>query len=232
MNIQVEKIKGLDNIIKHKKKPVPKSTHPDFPVNLFFTYCSFGMKNSGKSYSITKLLTLFDKYPVKDADGSLMENRTIWLSPTANFSSNSIVHTIKSLDIENDIYENVNEQVLQDVFNEIVIEKETLKKKEAYKKAYKRFIRIKDVNRLAIEDILLSDYNYEPPSVVFDNIKNYCYFLVLDDLIGQSNSVFGIRKNNFLSNLVIKHRHYGINLIFTAQQQKYIPPIISAWHTP
>lgn len=227
MNIQVEKIKGLDNIIKHKKKPVPKSTHPDFPVNLFFTYCSFGMKNSGKSYSITKLLTLFDKYPVKDADGSLMENRTIWLSPTANFSSNSIVHTIKSLDIENDIYENVNEQVLQDVFNEIVLEKETLKKKEAYKKAYKRFIRIKDVNRLAIEDILLlSDYNYEPPSVVFDNIKNYCYFLVLDDLIGQSNSVFGIRKNNFLSNLVIKHRHYGINLIFTAQQQKYIPPII------
>ena len=122
MNIRVEKIKGLDNIITQKKKPVPKSTHPDFPVNLFFTYCSFGMKKSGKSYSITKLLTLFDKYPVKDADGSLMENRTVWLSPTANFSSNSIDHTIKSLDIENDIYENVTKQVLKDVFNEIVAE--------------------------------------------------------------------------------------------------------------
>lgn len=227
MNIEVQKIKGLDNVIKHKKKPTPKSTHPDFPVNLFFTYCSFGMKNSGKSYSITKLLTLFDKYPVKDADGSLMENKTIWLSPTANFSSNSIVHTIKSLDVENDIYENVNEGVLQDVFNKIVAEKELLKKKEAYIKAYKRFIRIKDVMMLPIEDILLlSEYEYQKPSILFKDIKNYCYFLVLDDLIGQQNSVFGIRKSNFLSNLVIKHRHYGINLIFTAQQQKYIPPII------
>ena len=81
MNIEVTNIKGLDNIIKHKKKPVPQSSHPDFPVNLFFTYCSFGMKNSGKSYSICKLLSLFDKYPVKDTDGEIMPNRVIWFSP-------------------------------------------------------------------------------------------------------------------------------------------------------
>ena len=128
MNIEVENIKGLDNIITHKKKPVPKSTHPDFPVNLFFTYCSFGMKNSGKSYSIVKLLSLFEKFPVKDADGDIMINRVIWFSPTANFSSNSIVHTLKSLDTDNDIYENVSEQVLSNVFEEIKKEKELLKK--------------------------------------------------------------------------------------------------------
>ena len=131
MNIEVTNIKGLDNIIKHKKKPVPQSSHPDFPVNLFFTYCSFGMKNSGKSYSICKLLSLFDKYPVKDTDGEIMPNRVIWFSPTANFSSNSIVHTIKSLDPDEDIYENVTEEVLENVFNEIKAEKETLKKKDA-----------------------------------------------------------------------------------------------------
>ena len=65
------KYKGLDNINKHNKRPVPKSTHPDFPVNLFFTYCSFGMKNSGKNYSICKFLSVFDKYPVNDADGEI-----------------------------------------------------------------------------------------------------------------------------------------------------------------
>ena len=227
MSIKVENIQGLDNIIKHKKKPVPKSTHPDFPVNLFFTYCSYGMKNSGKSYSICKLLSLFDKYPVIDADGDEMVNKVIWFLPTANFSSNSIIHTIKSLDIDNDIYENVTEQVLKDVFDEIVVEKELLKKKHEYIKAYKKFIKIKDVSRLKIEDILLlGEFNFEHPNVIFGNLKNHCYFLVLDDLIGQSNSVFGMKKNNFLSNLVIKHRHYQINLIFTAQQQKYIPPII------
>ena len=213
MNIEVTNIKGLDNIIKHKKKPVPKSSHPDFPVNLFFTYCSFGMKNSGKSYSICKLLSLFDKYPVKDTDGEIMPNRVIWFSPTANFSSNSIVHTIKSLDPDEDIYENVTEEVLENVFNEIKAEKETLKKKDAYIKAYKRFIKIKDVNRLKIEDILiLGEFNFEPPSKIFGHLKNYCYFLVLDDLIGQQNSIFGVKKNNFLNNLVIKHRHYQINL--------------------
>lgn len=227
MSIKVENIEGLDNIIQHKKRPVPKSTHPDFPVPLFFTYCSFGMKNSGKSYSIVKLLSLFDKYPVKDADGEIMTNKVIWFSPTANFSSNSIVHTIKSLDVDNDIYENVTEAVVEKVFNEVKEEKELLKQKAEYIQAYKRFLKIKNVDRLTIQDIvLLGNFNFEPPEVVFGHIPNHCYFFILDDLIGQRDSIFGLKKNNVISNIVIKHRHYQINLIFTAQQQKYIPPII------
>ena len=227
MSIEIENIQGLDSIIKHKKKPIPKSSHPDFPVNLFFTYCSFGMKNSGKTYSIVKLISLFEKYPVKDADGEIMENRVIWFSPTSNFSSNSIVHTLKCLDVDDDIYENVTEDVVEKVFNEVKAEKELLKKKHDYIEAYKRFVKIKDPSRLKIEDILsLGEFNFEPPKDIFAHLKNYCYFFVLDDLIGQKDSVFGMKKNNFLSNLVIKHRHYQINLIMTAQQQKYIPPII------
>ena len=227
MSIEIENIQGLDSIIKHKKKPIPKSSHPDFPVNLFFTYCSFGMKNSGKTYSIVKLISLFEKYPVKDADGEIMENRVIWFSPTSNFSSNSIVHTLKCLDVDDDIYENVTEDVVEKVFNEVKAEKELLKKKHDYIEAYKRFVKIKDPSRLKIEDILLlGEFNFEPPKDIFAHLKNYCYFFVLDDLIGQKDSVFGMKKNNFLSNLVIKHRQYQINLIMTAQQQKYIPPII------
>lgn len=227
MSIKVENIQGLDSIIKHKKRPVPKSTHPDFPVPLFFTYCSFGMKNSGKSYSIVKLLSLFDKYPVKDADGEIMKNKVIWFSPTANFSSNSIVHTIKSLDVDNDIHENVTEAVVEKVFNDVKEEKELLKKKQEYTEAYNRFLKVGDPMKLKIEDVLLlTEHNFDTPKDVFGNLVNYCYFFVLDDLIGQRDSIFGLKKNNFISNLVIKHRHYQINLIFTAQQQKYIPPII------
>lgn len=229
MSIEVENIKGLDSIIKHKKKAVPKSSHPDFPVNLFFTYCSYGMKNSGKTYSIVKLISLFEKYPVIDADGEKMENRVIWFSPTSNFNSNSIVHTLKCLDPDEDIYENVTESTVEKVFNEVKAEKELLKKKHEYTEAYRRFIKIKDPMRLKIEDvILLGEFNFESPKKIFGNLKNYVYYFVLDDLIGQRDSVFGMKKNNFLSNLIIKHRHYGINLIMTAQQQKYIPPIIRA----
>ena len=227
MSIEVEKIKGLDSIIKHKKKPVPQSSHPDFPVNLFFTYCSFGMKNSGKTYSIVKLISLFEQYPVKDTDGSVMPNKVIWFSPTSNFSSNSIVHTLKCLDAEEDIYENVTEAVIEEVFNEVRAEKELLLKKDDYIAAYKRFIKIKDLMRLKIEDVLiLGDHNFEPPQKVFGHLKNYIYFFVLDDLVGQKDAVLGTKKNSFVSNLVIKHRHYGINLIFTSQEIKYIPPII------
>ena len=227
MDIKVEKIQGLDSIIKHKKKPVPQSSHKDFPVNLFFTYCSFGMKNSGKTYSIVKLLSLFEQYPVKDIDGSIMPNRIIWFSPTSNFSSNSIVHTLKSLDIDKDIHDNVTESVIEEVFNEIVSEKELLKKKQQYIDAYKRFLKIKDPMFLKIEDILLlGDHNFEPPDKIFGHLKNFVYFFIIDDCIGQKDAVLGAKRNSFVSNLVIKHRHYGINLIFTSQEIKYIPPII------
>lgn len=227
MDIKVENIQGLDNVIKHKKKPVPQSSHPDFPVDLFFTYCSFGMKNSGKTYSIVKLLSLFEQYPVKDTDGSVMPNKIIWFSPTSNFSSNSIVHTLKSLDVDNDIHENVTEAVIEKVFEEVKSEKAILKKKEAYIEAYKRFLKIKDPMRLKIEDVLLlGEYNFETPSKIFGHLKNYVYYFILDDLVGQKDAVLGTKKNSFVSNLVIKHRHYGINLIFTSQEIKYIPAII------
>ena len=93
MSIEVQKIKGLDSIIKHKKKPVPQSSHPDFPVNLFFTYCSFGMKNSGKTYSIVKLISLFEQYPVKDTDGSVMPNKVIKFCriPLPSYSGSSLI---------------------------------------------------------------------------------------------------------------------------------------------
>ena len=63
-------------------------------------------------------------------------------------------------------------------------------------------------------------------TIIFGHLKNFVYFFILDDLVGQKNSVLGTKKNSFINNLVIKHRHYGINLIFTSQEIKYIPPII------
>jgi len=82
-------------------------------------------------------------------------------------------------------------------------------------------------NKLTLPEVLiLSEYDFEPPNEVFKNLKNYMYIWCLDDIIGQQNSVIGIKKNNFLNNLVIKSRHYQINLIFCVQQIKYLPPIV------
>ena len=162
---------------------------------------------------------------MKDCDGSDMEIKTIWCSPTSNYSSNSIITTLNSLQ-EGDIHEDVNEGVLKEIFENIKREKEEVKKKIEYTAAYKRFLKVKE-NKLTLPEILiLSEYDFDPPNQVFQHLKNYMYIWVLDDVIGQQNSVINTKKNNLLNNLAIKSRHYQINLLFCFQQIKYLPPIV------
>jgi len=217
-------LKGIDINISHKKKAEPTPNNPHL-CEFYFRFASIAQSNSGKTYSIVSFIKQYEKYGVKDCDGSDMEIKTIWCSPTSNYASNSIITTLKSLH-EDDIYEEVNEGVLKEIFENIKREKEEVKKKIEYIAAYKRFLKVKE-NKLTLPEILiLSEYDFEPPSEVFLHLKNYMYIWVLDDVIGQQNSVIGIKKNNFLNNLVIKSRHYQINLIFCVQQIKYLPPIV------
>ena len=228
MNITEKQISGLTNKITHKKKPLPVSIHKNFPIIFYFTYLVYGSKNSGKTYSIVSLIKSIEQFPPKDHLGNILPIRTIWCSPTSNFSSNSIITTLDSLD-EEDIYEEVIEETLIKIFDEIKLEKQNIEKYQLYIKAYKNFIKIKDINKIPIDQIfLLNQYDFLDPKILFKDIKyTTCpiYLWIFDDLVG-SDAIFGIKKNNFLSNLCIKHRHYQICLLFTSQNQKSIPSII------
>jgi len=46
-----------------------------------------------------------------------MPIKTIWCSPTSNFSTNSIIYTLKSLD-EDDVCDQVTEGTLIEIFDE------------------------------------------------------------------------------------------------------------------
>ena len=78
-------------------------------ISIFFVISAgnpFNQKSwSGTPYHIIKSI---EKYPSKDSLGNILPIRTIWCAPTANFSSNTIIHTLDSLD-EKDIYEECNE---------------------------------------------------------------------------------------------------------------------------
>ncbi len=69
-------------------------------------------------------------------------------------------------------------------------------------------------------DKILEHYNnipkprYKHPPIVF---------IILDDLIGD-NKVF--KRQSLINNITIKHRHLGVNLVFTSQNPKSIPNII------
>lgn len=224
-NIVVEHFKDINTVIKHKKKKLPTPNHPHLSP-FYFIYTSIAQKNSGKTYSVCNFIKLYEEHGIKSGTGEDMPIKTIWCSPTSNFSTNSIIYTLKSLD-EKDVYEQVTEETLINIFEEIKAEKEQIKKKDAYTSAYKRFLKIKDPMFLKIEDILLlQEYNFDKPKDVFGDLKDYMYFWCLDDVIGEKNGVLGSKKNNFLNNLSVKSRHYQINLIIMSQKLTYLPPII------
>jgi hypothetical protein len=92
---------------------------------------------------------------------------------------------------------------------------------KAYLIAWKRFIRVQEVERLSNEDIMtLSKYHIMEPNAIPKPKYKYppVIFMILDDLIG-SNECFR-KDNSLISNLMIKHRHLGINLIFTTQNPR------------
>ena len=224
-NISVEHFKDINTVIKHKKKKLPTPNNPHLSP-FYFIYTSIAQKNSGKTYSVCNFIKLYEEHGIKSGTGEDMPIKTIWCSPTSNFSTNSIIYTLKSLD-EKDVYEQVTEETLIKIFEEIKAEKELIKKKDAYTSSYKRFLKIKDVNNLSIEDLLiLGEFNFENPKDVFGNLSDYMYFWCLDDVIGEKNGVLGSKKNNFLNNLSIKSRHYQVNLIIMSQKLTYLPPII------
>ena len=76
------------------------------------------------------------------------------------------------------------------------------------------------------EILLLSKRGFNDPETLQKPRYKFppVIFLILDDLIG-NNECFK-RGNCTISNLTIKHRHLGINIIFTSQNPKSIPNII------
>ena len=227
MNNKLEEhlIEDLDVSIKHKKAKLPTCNHPCL-TPVFFIYTSIGQKHSGKTYSIVSLIKLYEEYGFKNNQGEDMPIKTILVSPTSNFSTNSIVYTLKSLN-EDDVYDQeINEELLNKIFEQMKTEKKMAKDKQTYIKAYKKFLSTKDVMNLNNEEIMiLSEYNFEKPASIFKDVKDYIYFWILDDLISDSN-IFNQKRSSFISNLVIKHRHYEINLLFTTQHLKAMPKII------
>lgn len=223
-----EKINDLNNeVVKVNKKKPPRSNN-QYLIPLYFTSCFVGAKNSGKTYGLVKMLKNFENNPIYNSDKELIEQRIILICPTANSLANPIYKTLKYLD-EDDIYTDYNDEVLNNILDDIKAEKEEIEERHKYIKAYHSFIKAKSMRSVKDDDLILLNkmdfinpddlpkLKYENPPVIF---------LILDDMIGSNNC---FKKGNCLiSNLTIKHRHLGINLIYTTQNPKSIPNIIRA----
>ena len=220
------KLSSLNNIIpKVNKKEPPRSINKDL-TPFFFTSMFIGSKNSGKTYGLVKMIKNYEDKPVKDSKGNTLEIKTILFSPTGKSEANPIYTSLKSLDFENDVIENYTDNKLIEKLNEIEKDKEDIEDYNKYVKAYKIFEKNENLNLIDPEYlILLYEYDFEH----YNNIPQPKYkhppivFIILDDLIGD-NKVF--KRESLINNITIKHRHLGVNLVFTSQNPRSIPNII------
>jgi hypothetical protein len=92
---------------------------------------------------------------------------------------------------------------------------------------YKKFLTIKKIEDLTMEELVDLEMNdYEPPTgpKYPNGVVN---FLILDDLIG--SDAFKSTGKSALTNMVLKNRHLGINVLICTQNLKSIPKSIRTY---
>ena len=227
MTITEYKLKGLNNEPpKMNKKPTPKSTNDDL-TPCYFSALFLGAKNSGKTTGLCKLIHNYEQYPIKDYKGNVLPTRVILFAPTAYSQANPIYKTLNTLD-EDDIILQYSDDKLNEKLQSIEDDKQEIEDYNNYLKVWKKFLKIgENINLLLPDELLiLSKYDFTEP----EHIKKPKYkyppvvFLILDDMIG-TNDCFK-RGNCLIANITVRHRHLGINLIFTTQNPRSINNII------
>ena len=210
------KLTSLDNKpIEVKKSPVPQSLNKSLPP-LFSNFMFIGAKNTGKTYSLVKLLKNYERYPIYDHQHNKLEMRIIIFCPTFHSTANPILKTLQNLD-EEDIILNYSDDKLLEKMDEIEFEYNQIEEYSKYVKAYKKFDKYEDTNRMNDDELLLlHKYDFMHPDDI-PNKPKYKHprvnFMIFDDLVG--TRAFKIQQDSALNNFVIKHRHLRCNLIFT-----------------
>jgi hypothetical protein len=214
-----EQIENLPNpIFKIKKKDEPKSKNPNLP-SLFFSCLIVGAKNSGKSYAMTSLLTLFEKNPIYDSNGNELEQRIILFSPTARAETNIIFKNLENL-ADEDIYLEYDDDILDQLLVDIKANVDAVNEYEAYIKVLEKYEKTED--EITDEEYwMLYKNNFEPIEPVLHKITHF----VFDDLIG-SKETFKKARDSGLVRFLLKHRHLYTNVFITTQYINAIQPII------
>lgn len=220
--ITTEHIDGLDNkAVRHKKLVYPVPGDPSLP-RLYPVMCTAGCRGSGKSWSITKLLKLYEKYGVYDKEtGEEVEQRVILMCPSAD--SNPIFDSLKHLS-KDDIHTLYSDDKLQAIVTEVKNDREETKRYKDDLALWKKFIKARHESELTIEDMTrLAILNYEKPTAP-KYANGVVVHLVMDDLI--SSPALKVQGKNAFTSLTLRNRHVGMCIYIAAQAVKGVPKSI------
>lgn len=221
-NIRTEHIDGLDNkVVAHKKLVYPVPGDPNLPR--LYPVCLFcGSRGSGKSYSIVKLLKMYEKARIWDKEtGDEVEQRIVLMCPSAD--SNPIFNSLRHLAKE-DVHTLYSDDKLNAIIAEVKQDREDTRRYKEEMALYKKFMRARKESELTSEEMSrLAIMGYNKPSPP-KYPKGCVVHLILDDLV--ASPAMKTAGKSAVTNLVLRNRHCGMCVYIAAQAVKGCPKSI------
>lgn len=218
--ITTEHLPNLKDIqLKYKSNKYPVCKDPNLP-KMYFVALFIASRGSGKTYSACQLLKAYEKFGLYHANHEI-DQRIILISPTS--AANPCYTALKNLH-EDDIHGHYSDNLLLDIVEDIKTEKKNTDDYMRRMKVWNKFLKMKRLQDLTNEDLIeLEHMHYEEPQK--PKYPNFCCnFLILDDLIG--SSAFKSTGKSAFTELCLKNRHLGINILVMTQNLKAIPKSI------
>ena len=227
MSITTEHIPHLSNVKQeYKSNKYPLCPAQNLP-KMYFVSLFVGSRGSGKTYSACQLLKLYEKNGMYQ-NGVKLDQRLILISPTSH--ANPVFTSLKNLD-DSDIYGTYSDSLLLDILDNIAHEKKETADYQRKMKLWNKLNKnaqeknnsftLSHAEHSDLMDFELNDYE-KPETPRFPiGVVN---FLILDDLVG--SSAFKTTGKSALTNLALKNRHLGINILCMTQNLKAIPKSI------
>jgi hypothetical protein len=216
MTAVIEKKMKIDMRIRPYIKYNPPEPNNPFLPKLWFSLLSASAKNTGKTYNIIQLLTAYENSGFTQ-EGEKCEMRTIWFSgSTATSKNNAIIRTLKSLAHE-DIHDITSKSIgkLQEVYDECLREKQEVERYMEYEMTYKKWRKEGEDKLDSLELLILDERDFVAPKDLFnkpDYKRPRVVFMVFDDLLNNP-LVFSYKRDNFINNTIIRHRHDAVDLV-------------------
>ena len=214
MTVTETPINNFNSKLKFDTAKYPQCTCGKGCPKFFFNALFCAARQSGKTWTMSRLLKHYQDNVIKDSEGNVYKTRIFIISPT--IEQNEVFKSLK-IDFENDVYDEYSDDHLEEIIHKIDADKQSWKDYVDYIKAYKKYMTLKvnEIHKLTDEELqLLTAHNFEDYKTL-QKVEPKVYFLILDDVLG--TKALSSSKRSKLTNLYIKNRHHSLCCMIAVQ---------------
>jgi hypothetical protein len=211
-----------DNEEPYASRPIPKQGIP-----LHHLCACIGGTGSGKTTKMLEFLNWYDKAGAFD--------RLIIFSPTADKDAKMKRYITDEHNFEVSYYPQYTDTIMREEVASMEADIEEWRQFLKQKEAYKKYLRVKDVDELDLDDLeALYSIDFEKPQWKYKKEHYPSFAIVIDDHVGKKG-VFGANCTGYLSEVCVVHRHISLSVYLLSQvftnfiPKQYRGGIINMW---